>query len=799
MKVRVRNVWNLTYKNFDKNKEKQREVLCAIGNGYFVTRATFFEQDNGKFNYPGTYFAGVYNRNKTRIKGKIIENEDLVNCPNWLKTNFKINNGSWINILDCEILEFKKQIDLSCGIYRRIIKIKDKDGQISEISTEALASLKNPHLGQLKYVVKPINYIGKISIKTQLDGNIINDNVKRYQKLNQKHLQILEQGKKSGFVYLVCKTKNSKIKIVETFFVQALEKINCLDQLSINDKGKPGTELIFKAKQGQEVGIKKIVSFYTSRKTDSKDPLNDSIKTLKDNLSYLKNLQENKKEWSKYWGLADVKIQSQDSIQRNIRLHIYHTLITANLNSIGLDASIPARGWHGEAYRGHIFWDEIFITPFYNLTFPKVTKEILMYRYRRLNKAREHAKREGFEGVMFPWQSASTGIEETPRIRINPLNDKWESDNSIRQYHISLAIAYEIIDYFNHTNDKKFMADYGLEMIFEICRFWADIAKFNKKTNKYEIIGAMGPNEYHEKISRSNDFGLKDNAYTNILAVWLLNKAIELNENFDKISLNKIKKKIDFSKQEITKWSKIKNSLNLSMQHGIISQYDGFLKLKELNFSELKKEYNNIQRIDRILKSKNDTPDNYQVSKQADLLMIYYLLTENELSEIIQNLGYSYSKNTLEDNFNYYLKRTSHGSTLSFVVHANVASLIGKNKESYKWFLDSLQADTKDVQGGTTQEGIHLGLMTSTVTHVIRVFLGLRIKKEGIYLKPSLPNNIEKIAFNFKYKGILFNVKIDKKFLKLKVIGKSKESVKIFFEKSFQYIGCDKKEIILNY
>ena len=217
----------------------------------------------------------------------------------------------------------------------------------------------------------------------------------------------------------------------------------------------------------------------------------------------------------------DVKIEGDRLAQKLLRLHLYHLITSLSPHNANIDASITARGLHGEAYRGHIFWDELFILPLYNIHFPEMSKAALMYRYRRLDAARKYAKDYGYEGAMFPWQSGSDGREETQVVHLNPLTGKWGDDYSSLQRHVSLAIAYNIWQYFHVTEDKDFMAKYGAEMFLEICRFWASKSKLNPATGRYEIKNVMGPDEFHEKYHESEEGGLKDNTYTNLMVVWV--------------------------------------------------------------------------------------------------------------------------------------------------------------------------------------------------------------------------------------------------------------------------------------
>ncbi len=177
---------------------------------------------------------------------------------------------------------------------------------------------------------------------------------------------------------------------------------------------------------------------------------------------------------------CDIRLSDSDRPQMILRLHIFHLLQTVSRNSIDLDNGVPARGWHGEAYRGHVFWDELFIFPYLNLRIPNLTRSLLLYRYRRLNRARLAAEEEGVRGALYPWQSGSNGREETQQLPLNPKSGRWLPDHTHLQRHVNAAIAYNVWQYFKTTGDLEFLCNYGAEMILEIARFLANIATYNR-------------------------------------------------------------------------------------------------------------------------------------------------------------------------------------------------------------------------------------------------------------------------------------------------------------------------------
>lgn len=749
--------WKLHYYGYDAGKEKSREALLAVGNGFFGTRGAMEESCANEYNYPGTYIAGMYNRLATPIAGRDIWNEDFVNVPNWLSIRFKVEDEPWIDPNEVKIENLNRVLNLKTGLLSRSMIVTDAEGRKTLVESERIASMHNPHLAAIKYKLTALNYSGLLSIASALDGTIINEGVERYKSLNSKHLEPVKQGGEDNFSYLKVKTNQSNIEIAEA------AKLVCNKDVKFgvsSDDGIVYTYIDYEIKENKSIELQKIVSIFSSLETED-DVLNEAINALKkvDSFDYV--YSASKISWAELWNKADIKIEGDRISQRLIRLHIYHLLVSASPHNQQLDASITARGLHGEAYRGHIFWDELFILPFYNIHFPETAKQLLMYRYNRLDKARDYAEQFGYKGAMFPWQSGSDGSEETQVVHLNPLSGEWGDDHSSLQRHVSLAIAYNVWQYVNTTDDIEFMKNYGAEMIFEIARFWASKSDLNKKTKKFSIKKVMGPDEFHESYPNATEGGINDNAYTNMMVAWLFGKIPEILEMIWD-DAEEVFKKVSLTEKEISLWSEIQKNLNLVINaEGIISQYDGYFDLEELDWDFYRDKYKNVYRMDRLLKAEGKSADDYKVAKQADTLMTFYNLNKETVDKILNDLDYKVPIDYLEKNLDYYLKRTSHGSTLSRVVHAQLAKLIGNDDLSWELYSGALSSDYNDIQGGTTAEGIHAGVMAGTIMIGLSTFAGIDIRGEVLTVNPKLPNNWKSIAFNMDFKGVNYDINVN--------------------------------------
>lgn len=347
-----------------------------------------------------------------------------------------------------------------------------------------------------------------------------------------------------------------------------------------------------------------------------------------DHSSFEDTLSDSKKFWNNVWQHSDIIIDNDLTSQKLTRVNIFHMLVTsAALASGKLDASVGARGLHGEAYRGHIFWDVTFDLPFYAIHYPAIAKQCLLYRYKRIGEARKYAKSEDKQGSMYPWQSGMYGDEQSQFVHLNPVSGEWDPDNSRLQRHVSISVAYDIINYVHITGDQEFMDQYGLEMLLSICKFWVSMTDYDQSADRYDIHHVMGPDEFHEEYPNSNDHGLTNNAYTNIMVSWLFDKVNTLVSKENSDVVQKASEKADFDKDLLNKMQDIDHKLRLDInEEGIIGQFSGYFNLSKLNFDAYRKKYGDISRIDRLLKGEGKSPDAYQVAKQADTLMAYYEL-----------------------------------------------------------------------------------------------------------------------------------------------------------------------------
>lgn len=779
------NSWKLVYDGFDPDEEGLREALCTLGNGYFATRGAAPESEASATHYPGTYLAGGYNRLQTKIAGRVIENEDLVNMPNWLVTRFRPEEGDWFNLRSVDLLFYRQELDLHKGVLQRTVRYRDKQGRETTLIQRHFVHMNRMHLAALETILVAENWTGRFEVHSSLDGTVINAGVERYQQLNGKHLDPLRsEGVDDETICLLVETNQSRIRVAQAARIRVYDEQQLIDveRKLVMRPGYIGHDMVIDALEKQPIRIEKIVSFFTSKDFSITESTLDAVDTVGHAETFAQLLQSHVLQWNHLWNRCDIRLDRSDRAQMILRLHIFHLLQTVSRNSIDLDVGTPARGWHGEAYRGHIFWDELFIFPYLNLRIPSLTRSLLMYRYRRLDRARLEARAAGLYGALYPWQSGSNGREETQHLHLNPKSGRWLPDNTHLQRHVNTTIAYNVWQYYKATADREFLATYGAEMILEIARVLSAMTSFNQELERYEILGVMGPDEYHDGYPDADSPGLDNNAYTNVMTVYVLRTALKTIEALAPQRRGELLQTLGLEHKELERWQDIINKMRVVFHgEGIISQFEGYDQLRELDWQAYRNKYGDIHRLDRILEAEGDTPNRYKVSKQADVLMLFYLFSAEEIQDLFAQMGYDFAPESIPRNIEYYLQRSSHGSTLSNIVHSWVLARSDR-QGSWELFQKALESDIGDIQGGTTHEGIHLGAMAGTVDILQRCYTGIEYHDDVLYLHPSIPQGLPKLSMRIKYRGSWFDIVTTQDFVTISCDQCDLETTKISFQ-----------------
>ncbi|MFE0087994.1 glycoside hydrolase family 65 protein [Streptomyces sp. NPDC058991] len=747
--------WTWQYEGWEPAAERLRESLCTLGNGYFATRGAVPESRAGPVHYPGTYVAGCYNRLESTVAGRTVVNEDLVNLPNWLPLRFRLRPagappGRWFTPDTHPFLQYRHTLDLRRATLTRTFRYRDE--QVGGLSVEQIRAvhMADPHLAVLRTVFTAEGWSGEIEVESAIDGDVVNANVHRYRSLSRSHLaQVRTGAEESGTVWLRCRTNSSDVGVAMAArtVVHGREPTSSLLRPA---RHRAVRRLVVPVAPGVPVVVDKTVALHTSRDPAIGDPLEAAVDRASTAGDFPTLMESHVTAWAQLWRHADVQVPGQAG--RVLRLHLFHVLQTVSPHTADLDVGVPARGLHGEAYRGHVFWDELFVLPYLNLHFPEVSRALLNYRHRRLPQACRAAREAGRAGAMYPWQSGSDGREEAPRLHLNPRSGRWLPDHSRLQHHVGSAIAYNVWRYCEATGDTEFLHTKGAEMLLHIARFWVDTAAFDPGSGRYRILGVVGPDEYHDGYPGADRPGLDDNAYTNVTAAWVLGRALDLVRRLPEWRRRELFERVELDVDELPRWDEVSRLLTVPHHNGVISQFDGYGDLDELDWDLYRERYDDIRRLDRILEAEGDDVNRYQASKQADVLMLGYLFSPAELRHLFGRLGYGLDDELWRRTVDYYLRRTSHGSTLSGLVHGWVLARV-RRADAWKYCRDALEADIADVQGGTTGEGVHLGAMAGTLDLVQRGLTGMETREEALWLDPVPLPALSEYGFSLRYRG----------------------------------------------
>ncbi|MDH7473650.1 MAG: glycoside hydrolase family 65 protein [Anaerolineae bacterium] len=714
--------WVVHEDTFEAERQHHSETIFTIGNGYLGTRGTFEER------YPG-------DRQATLIHGVFddapIIHTELVNAPDWLPFSlfvegqrFAMNHGLVTNYL--------RTLHLRTGLLTRQLRWRSPGGQSVDITIERWASLADEHLLAIRYTVTALNFSGEIELRAGLDG-LVENPCAIQSNMGLLHWQRMTQGYPAPQIAtLHSRTRTSGIDLCQAVYL-TVEGVENVSYAPHDCPNCPQVIARFHLAQGQTATATKLVTMYTSR--DISNPAAAVLEKLAEAIArgYDALWAEHVREWDEYWRVCDVVIEGDDEAQLALRFSLFQLLIATPRHDDRV--SIPAKTLSGFDYRGHVFWDtDIFIVPFLAFTLPHLARNLLMYRYHTLPGARDKARRAGYQGAMYPWESVPSGEETTPHWV--PLADGrvvriWCGE--IEQ-HISADVAYAVWRYWQVTGDEDFFVNYGAEIILDTAVFWGSRVEFNGREDRYEINDVIGPDENHEHVNNS--------VFTNRMVQWHLRTALHtlswLQETHpDKAS--ELAQRLHLTPERLVHWQDVIDRIYIAQntETGLMEQFDGFFDLEDLDLTSLEPRTQSVQGLLGI-----EGAQKVQVLKQPDVLMLLYMLDDE------------YDQATKRVNWDYYEPRTDHafGSSLGPAVHAILGCQLGEIERAYEHFMRAARADLHDVRGNA-DAGIHAASAGGLWQAVIFGFAGLKLTPQGPIVHPRLPSHWKKLSFTIRYRG----------------------------------------------
>ncbi|MFD3974105.1 glycoside hydrolase family 65 protein [Streptomyces cyaneofuscatus] len=726
--------WTWNYADYDPADEGRRETLLTLGNGVFGTRGACSAAagTDTSAHYPGTYLAGCFDHIEETVEGRRVCVEERVNLPNWLPLRFRIlpsdaPPGPWLSPDTATVEHYHQTLLMRSGLLRRTMRLTDADGRRTQVQEIRLVHMTRPHLALLRLRFGSENWHGTLQVETALDATVANCQVERYGHLSGQHLTATETGQagRSGPLWLTTQTTGSNIAVAlaaSTRLRPPGRRRPSAGRL-VRTPGRIAVQHDIVLGPGKTLTADKTISLHTSARLAQNGLRHVALRSLRNAPPPARLVVEHRHAWNLLWKQTDEPTAPARTttpappVQRPPsralrRLHLFHLLQSCSPHTRHLDTGIASRGLHGEEYRGRIFWDEVFVMPWLARHFPHTARAALDYRHRRLPAACRAAAGQGLRGAMYPWQSGKDGTETTVPFVMNPADSRWMPDNSALQRHIGSAVVLSVHLYVRASGDTAYAHGRGAEMTLQVARFWADIARLDPAGHRYHIDGVMGPDEFHDGYPGAGRPGLRDNAYTNVTASWVLSHAHTLWLRLSATRREELAELLGLSADEPAHWDEISRRLHVPFHRGVISQFSGWEDLAPLDLDAYRQRYGNLQRLDRILADEDDHPNKYQVAKQADVLMLGYFFDTEELRTRFAHLGYRLTADNWRDTVDHYLPRTVHGSTLSPPVHARVLSRIGHPEAQHFHRL----AGAVDVHPDQDPRyGIHLGALAAAL------------------------------------------------------------------------------------
>ncbi|MGI6215493.1 MAG: glycoside hydrolase family 65 protein [Christensenellales bacterium] len=750
---------SILIKKYDPLKQGWEESVFNTANGYIGVRSCQESgTPDGVFSIRGAYINGFYDEKDIaygeKLYGFAETGQTIVNVTD-VQTVKILIDGEAFSLDSGTLLSYEHELFLDKGFQEKRIKWRSKSNKEVFINIRRLASLAQKHLFIISVDILPINFSGEIKILSSVIGDVSNfadPTDPRVAAEKQSYLKVSKtEFLQDGIAFIKSFTKRSKLELS----CAVRHKTSMFHDEKHTAKGNTLiSEYLYFANQGEGISLSKYCMFVDSRR--EKNTGEAALSILEDSFEKSAEyfIESQVKYLADFWNRASVSVDDS-KLQRSINYCLYSLLCSAGQDGI---TSVCAKGLSGEGYEGHYFWDtEIYIFPFFLLTKPNIAKQLLMYRYNILPKAREHAKIMGHKkGALYAWRSI-TGSECSAYF-----------PSGSAQYHLTGDVAHAFIQYYLATDDIEFMQDFGAEVLVESARLWLDAGHYVK--NRFHIDSVTGPDEYSCIVN--------NNYYTNCAAKENLLWAYKIMQILEKSGKDKqIKKRLDLSYEELESFKKASYNMYLPYDKDlkINPQDDGFLRLKPLDLKSIPKE-----EFPLLLHRHPLWLYRHQVLKQADTVLAHCLFDYAD-------------RETIKNSFLYYEKITTHDSSLSACAHSILAAFLGDTKKALEYMLDSSQIDLEDTHKNT-RDGIHTANMGGLYQCLVQGFAGVRIREDGLHIAPCLPEEWSEYSFNIRFKKRTININVTKKSAALKLL--EGEPVNIYaFNKEVNLSGY--KEISL--
>lgn len=732
--------WRIIEEGFDPHYNKISESIFSLGNGRMGQRANFEEAYSGD-TLLGNYVAGVYYPDKTRVgwwkNGYPEYFAKVLNAANWIGIDVIID-GEQLDLAKCEVLNFRRELNMKDGYLKRDFRAKMASGKEVKVEAIRFCSMADDETGAIKYTLTPLNFSGAITLTPSIDGDVVNKD----SNYDEKFWDEVSKATQTDGGYIVMRTKKTGFEVATGMKFSILQNGETIEPSAeaIEKEKYVAAKVDLQAKQGESITVIKYAANLSSQNYKPEELIEQLSATLSriSTKGFDTMLAEQAAAWAEKWKHNDIIIEGDISAQQAIRFNIYQL----NQTYTGEDdrLNIGPKGFTGEKYGGSTYWDtEAYCVPFYLSTAPqKVTRNLLLYRYKQLGKAIENAQLLGFKN----------GAALYPMVTMDGTECHNEWEITFEEIHRNGAIAFAIYNYVRYTGDEAYLGDYGFEVLLGIARFWSQRVNWSDDKQQYVMLGVTGPNEYENNVN--------NNWYTSTIATWCMQYTVDVAEKLKATDLEKYTALVrKMNLDEETEFGRFRDIVQkmyypYDEKRQVFLQQDGYLDKEQILVKDLpasERPINQKWSWDRILRS--------CYIKQADVLQGIYFFEDQ------------YDIDTIRRNFDFYEPRTVHESSLSPCVHAILAAKLGDEARAYEFYLRTARLDLDDYNNDT-EDGCHITSMAGTWMSVVEGFGGMRVSDGKLSFQPFIPEKWSSFSFHIGFRGALLNIKVSKEGVQIK-------------------------------
>ncbi|SDG05152.1 glycoside hydrolase family 65 protein [Mucilaginibacter gossypii] len=732
--------WKIIEEGFDPHYNKISESIFSLGNGRMGQRANFEEAYSGD-TLLGNYVAGVYYPDKTRVgwwkNGYPEYFAKVLNAANWIGIDVVID-GEQLDLAKCEVFSFRRELNMKEGYLKRDFRAKTASGKEVKVEAIRFCSMADDETGAIKYTLTPLNFSGAITLTPSIDGDVVNKD----SNYDEKFWDEVSKATQTDGGYIVMRTKKTGFEVATGMKFSILQNAEVIELATeaIKKEKYVASKIDLQAKQGESISVIKYAANLSSQNYKPEelvDQLNATLTRISAK-GFDTMLAEQAAAWAEKWKHNDIIIDGDVSAQQAIRFNIYQL----NQTYTGEDdrLNIGPKGFTGEKYGGSTYWDtEAYCVPFYLSTAPqKVTRNLLLYRYKQLGKAIENAQLLGFKdgAALYPMVTMD-GTE---------CHNEWEI--TFEEIHRNGAVAFAIYNYVRYTGDEAYLGDYGFEVLLGIARFWSQRVNWSDDKQQYVMLGVTGPNEYENNVN--------NNWYTSTIATWCMQYTVDVADKIKVADPEKYAALVSkLNLNEETEFGRFNDIIQkmyypYDEKRQVFLQQDGYLDKEQILVKDLpasERPINQKWSWDRILRS--------CYIKQADVLQGIYFFEDQ------------YNIDTIRRNFDFYEPRTVHESSLSPCVHAILAAKLGDEARAYEFYLRTARLDLDDYNNDT-DDGCHITSMAGTWMAVVEGFGGMRVRDGKLVFQPFIPKKWSSFSFHIGFRGALLNIKVSKEGVQIK-------------------------------